>query len=113
MLRRLSVLQDLANQHGDTEVAEMSALLCSSILSRGLSPAERQRERDRAAGIAGRREAASGEDEREARVSRLLRALDAAEEDLASEAVPIRARGVVTITRSARYRRTMPRSRRL
>lgn len=76
----------------------MSALLSASILSRGLSPAERREERERvklAAGGGG-----DGVEGSEARTAKMLLALDAAEEDLRSEAVPMRARGVVTLTRS-------------
>lgn len=73
----------------------MSALLSASILSRGLSPEERREERERV-------ELASGDgvERREAPAEKIMSALDAAEEDLRSEAVPMRARGVVTLTRS-------------
>lgn len=80
----------------------MSALLSASILSRGLSPEERREERERVervgkGGGAGGGGKAEGGDE--ARAARMMSALDAAEEDLRSEAVPLRARGVVTLTR--------------
>lgn len=81
----------------------MSALLSASILSRGLSPEERREERERVerVGEGGAGAGAGGEveGEEEARAARMMSALDAAEEDLRSEAVPLRARGVVTLTR--------------
>lgn len=80
----------------------MSSLMCASILSRGLTPEERREERERvkhASAGDGGGGGSSEEGEREARTARMLSALDAAEEDLRSEAVPMRARGVVTLTR--------------
>lgn len=73
----------------------MSALLSASILSRGLSPEERREERERIKLAGG--DSMEGS---EAPTAKMLLALDAAEEDLRSEAVPMRARGVVTLTRS-------------
>ncbi|CAN0240906.1 unnamed protein product [Pylaiella littoralis] len=95
----LGPLKGLAAGHRSAEVAEMSALLCASILSRGLTPEERREERVRVklGGGGGGGGGGSGE-RREAHTARMLSALDAAEEDLRSEAVPIRARGVVTLT---------------
>jgi len=89
--------QGLAAGHRSAEVAEMSASLCASILSRALTPEQRREERERVKlnGDGG----GDGEDGREARTARMLQALDAAEEDLRSDAVPMRARGVVTLTR--------------
>lgn len=76
----------------------MSALLSASILSRGLSPEERREERERVklGGGSGGDDVEGGETP----TAKMLLALDAAEEDLKSEAVPMRARGVVTLTRS-------------
>lgn len=76
----------------------MSALLCASILSRGLTPEERREERERIK-LCGGSGGGNGGEAGAARTARMLSALDAAEEDLRSEAVPIRARGVVTLTR--------------
>ena len=73
----------------------MSALLSASILSRGLNPEERREERERVKLAAG-----DGAEGSEAPTAKMLSALDAAEEDLRSDAVPMRARGVVTLTRS-------------
>ncbi|CAM9440147.1 unnamed protein product [Ectocarpus sp. 12 AP-2014] len=99
----LGPLKGLAAGHRSVEVAEMSALLSASILSRGLSPEERREERERVerVGEGGAGAGAGGEAEgggEEARAARMMSALDAAEEDLRSEAVPLRARGVVTLT---------------
>lgn len=96
--------QDLAAGHRNAEVAEMSALLCASILSRSLTPEQRREEKERVRRTHGQSSGGSATngdsaEEREARTARMLVALDAAEEDLRSEAVPIRARGVVTLTR--------------
>lgn len=86
----------------------MSALLCASILTRGLTPEQRLEEKERISrvnggvhggGGGGRGGGEGGVAEREARTARMLAALDAAEEDLRSDAVPMRARGVVTLTR--------------
>lgn len=85
----------------------MSALLCASILTRGLTPEQRLEEKERISRVNGVN-SGRGDDggggrgavaEREARTARMLAALDAAEEDLRSDAVPMRARGVVTLTR--------------
>ncbi|CAM9321573.1 unnamed protein product [Ectocarpus fasciculatus] len=99
----LGPLKGLASGHRSVEVAEMSALLSASILSRGLSPEERREERERVERV-GERAGGAGvgskaEGGAEARAARMMSALDAAEEDLRSEAVPLRARGVVTLTR--------------
>ncbi|CAM9364720.1 unnamed protein product [Ectocarpus sp. 4 AP-2014] len=99
----LGPLKGLAAGHRSAEVAEMSALLSASILSRGLSPEERREERERVErvgeGGAGAGAGAGGEaqGEEEARAARMMTALDAAEEDLRSEAVPLRARGCSTV----------------
>lgn len=77
----------------------MSALLCASILIRGLTPEERLEEQRRVKLNGEGGDGGGGGEGREARTARMLSALDAAEEDLRSEAVPIRARGVVTLTR--------------
>lgn len=90
--------QGLAAGHHSAEVAEMSALLSASILSRGLSPEERLEERERVK-LGGGGDSVEGS---EATTAKMLLALDAAEEDLRSDAVPMRARGVVTLTRSVR-----------
>lgn len=106
--------QALAAGHRNAEVAEMSSLLCASILSRGLTPEERREERERvklASAGNGAGGGGSEEEEREARTARMLSALDAAEEDLRSEAVPMRARGVVTLTRCVPYKRHLNRRR--
>lgn len=76
----------------------MSALLFASILSRDLTPEQRRQERERVE-AAGDGDPGAGAEAREARTARMLSALDAAEEDLRSESVPLRARGVVTLTR--------------
>lgn len=73
-------------------------MLCASILSRGLTPEQRREERERV------RDACSsggGDDVEGAkrRTARMLSALNAAEVDLRSDAVPMRARGIVTLTR--------------
>ncbi|CAM9294735.1 unnamed protein product [Scytosiphon promiscuus] len=104
----LGPLKALAAGHRSVEVAEMSSLLCASILSRGLTPEERREERERVKAASAGDGGGSGggeEGEREARTARMLSALDAAEEDLRSEAVPMRARGVVTLTRCVPYAR--------
>ena len=84
----------------------MSALLCASILTRGLTPEQRLEEKERVSRVnggvhrdSGRGGGGEGFATREARTVRMLAALDAAEEDLRSDAVPLRARGVVTLTR--------------
>eukprot|EP00752_Nemacystus_decipiens_P002917 g2714.t1 len=94
----LGPLKALAAGHRSAEVSEMSALLSASILSRGLSPEERREERERVK-LAGQSDGVEGS---EAPTANMLLALDAAEEDLRSEAVPMRARGVVTLTRLMR-----------
>ncbi|CAM9501497.1 unnamed protein product [Ectocarpus sp. 6 AP-2014] len=96
----LGPLKGLAAGHRSVEVAEMSALLSASILSRGLSPEERREERERVerVGEGGAGAGGEAEGEEEARAARMMSALDAAEEDLRSGAVPLRARGVVTLT---------------
>lgn len=71
-------------------------MICASILSRGLTPEQRREERERV------RDACGGGDDVEGaklRTAKMLSALDAAEVDLRSDAVPMRARGIVTLTR--------------
>ena len=86
----------------------MSALLVASILTRGLTPEQRLEEKERVSRVNGDVHSGDGGSgkgggrgvaEKEARTARMLAALDAAEEDLRSDAVPMRARGVVTLTR--------------
>ena len=74
----------------------MSAMLCASILSRGLTPEQRREARERIKRVHGDCDDIEGV---EKRTARMISALDAAEVDLRSEAVPMRARGVVTLTR--------------
>lgn len=78
----------------------MSAMLSASILSRGLTPEQRREERERFKGAVGLGGGGGGVPSGEVLTARLLAALDAAEEDLRSDTVPMRARGVVTLTRS-------------
>ncbi|CAM9122010.1 unnamed protein product [Laminaria digitata] len=98
----LGPLKGLATSHRNAEVAEMSALLCASILTRGLTPEQRLEEKERISrvnggvhgdGGGGGGGSGGGVAEREARTARMLAAMDAAEEDLRSDAVPMRARG--------------------
>lgn len=85
--------QVLAAGHHSTEVREMSAMLCATIMSRELTPEQRRQERARLnVAVDGKRAEKSHRD-------RMLEALDAAEEDLQNESPPLRARGVVTLTR--------------
>lgn len=78
----------------------MSAMLCASILSRGLTPEQRREERKRVKAAVGHSDGDDGVAEKgPSRTARMLEALDAADEDLRSESVPMRARGVVTLTR--------------
>lgn len=76
----------------------MSTLLCASIISRDLTPEQRRKEKERVKN--GTPDGSSNiKGGKEARTATMMSALDAAEEDLKSEAVPLRARGVVTLTR--------------
>lgn len=89
----------------------MSTMLCASILSRGLTPEQRREEKERLTAAArgsngetiggggGGRAGSNDATARESLTARMLAALDAAEDDLRSESVPMRARGVVTLTR--------------
>lgn len=94
--------QMLAARHRSAEVSEMSAMLSASILSRRLTPEQRQQERSRAKVVVyGSRDISES-----SRREQMLEALRAAEEDLESDSPPMRARGVVTLTRWVFSRRS-------